>query len=94
MRTETVEIYSDASNTVVMRHPGRQFPGVLIQGDTLHNLYCSIAEVAAATHELLDDELVAELEDARNQLSGLVLHYKRVMAEHHLSLPFNERSDA
>ncbi len=94
MRTEAVEIYSDATNAAVMRHPGRQFPGVLIQGDTLHNLYRSIAEVAAAAHQSLDDELVAELEDVREHLSALMLHYRRVMAEHQLPLPFNERSDA
>lgn len=44
MRTETVEIYSDASNAAVIRHPGRQFPGMLIQEDTLH----SLGEMAAA----------------------------------------------
>ena len=38
MHVESVEIYSDATNAAVMRHPGRRFPGMLIQGDTLHSL--------------------------------------------------------
>ncbi|WP_425506589.1 DUF6959 family protein [Sphingomonas kyeonggiensis] len=45
MRTELIEIYSDATNAAVMRHPGRQFPGMLIQGDTLYSLSRSIAVV-------------------------------------------------
>ena len=42
MREELVEIYSDASNAAVLRHPERKFPGVLLQGDTLHSICQSI----------------------------------------------------
>lgn len=47
MRTESVEIYSDETNRAVIRHPGRKFPGVLIQGDTLFTL-CEMADEAYA----------------------------------------------
>ena len=47
MRTESVEIYSDETNRAVLRHPGRKFPGVLIQGDTLYTL-CVMADEAYA----------------------------------------------
>ncbi len=39
MRKESVEIYSDETNGPVMRHPGRTYPGVLVQGDTLYSLF-------------------------------------------------------
>lgn len=45
MRSEDVEIFSDMTNAAVMRHPGRKFPGVLIQGDTLYTL-CREADEA------------------------------------------------
>ncbi len=38
MKLEKVEIYSDAPNMAVMKHPGRQYPGSLIQGDSLFSL--------------------------------------------------------
>jgi len=38
MRVEPVEIYSDEPNHAVLRHPGRRFPGALIQGDSLYVL--------------------------------------------------------
>ena len=36
MRKATVEIFSDATNATVIRHPERRSPGVLVQGDTLY----------------------------------------------------------
>src|SRR5215467_14557846 len=41
MRVDQVEIFSDATNAAVMRHPDRRFPGLLVQGDTLSTLYQS-----------------------------------------------------
>jgi hypothetical protein len=38
MHIESVEIYSDAANAAIHRHPGRRFPGVLLQGDTLYSI--------------------------------------------------------
>jgi hypothetical protein len=85
MRTESVEIYSDASNRAVMRHPGRKFPGLLVQGDTLYSL-CLQAD--AACHEA---GAGAELNDLRNKLWNLLNHYKSVLDEHKIPIPFSER---
>ncbi len=85
MRTETVEIYSDKTNRAVMRHPGRNFPGVLIQGDTLFNL-CIMADEACAKAGSNED-----MERLRDALWDLLLHYKIVLGEHDIRLPFDER---
>jgi hypothetical protein len=45
MKKEEVEIFSDASNMAVMRHPGRNYPGSLIQGDSLYSLLQVAKEV-------------------------------------------------
>src|SRR4051794_13704122 len=47
MRVEPVEIFADTTNAAVMRHPGRHFPGMLIQGDTLHS-FCCMADDACS----------------------------------------------
>lgn len=85
MRTASVEIYSDETNRAVIRHPGRKFPGVLIQGDTLSGL-CAMAE--EASKEVGYNE---ELNSLRDALRGLLLHYKIVLGEHEIPLPFNDR---
>ncbi|OKO80034.1 hypothetical protein [Bradyrhizobium sp. AS23.2] len=89
MRVAPVEIFADTTNAAVMRHPGRRFPGVLIQGDTLHSLCCLADDACAAI-----DRSSEEYEPAnqlRNQLWSYLNHYKAILDEHSLPMPFNER---
>ena len=90
MKKELVEIYSDASNLAVMKHPGREFPGSLIQGDSLHSL---IQEIKEAKEEIEN----GSINDASEILSGVIdlleerlEHYKKVLVEHGSELPFTE----
>jgi len=88
MRSELVEIYSDATNAAIMRHPGRRFPGVLVQGDTL-NALCRQADRACSDARIvLDEDAYLELTDLRDHLHQLRAHYRSVMADHGLTLPF------
>ena len=89
MRVDSVEIYSDAANAAVVRHPGRRYPGVLVQGDTLHSMH---AAAVAACHRAgaLDPELRAALEDLTGQLAELLAHYKATLAAHDIELPFHD----
>ena len=88
MRTETVEIYSDATNAAVMRHPGRRFPGVLIQGDTLASL---VGQVDRIRREEGGAEEAAEaLAEVHEHLKELLQHYKNVLVSHSLELPFRD----
>jgi hypothetical protein len=90
MRTETVEIYSDETNNAVLRHPGRKFPGVLIQGDTLYAM-CKLADrICDNAQGVLDPESYAELAKFRNGLRQRLTSYKVVLGEHGVPLPFNE----
>ncbi len=47
-RAKEIEVISDAGNTAVVRMPGRRFPGLVIQGDSLFNFYTELREVEAA----------------------------------------------
>jgi hypothetical protein len=90
MHTESVEIYSDATNSAVMRHPGRRFPGVLVQGDTLHTM-CVTADAACdAARGTMSEEGFDQLNDLRNHLWALLAHYKKVLGAHKIGLPFSE----
>jgi hypothetical protein len=89
MREELVEIYSDATNAAVIKHPDRKFPGVLLQGDTLH-LLCQRTDTAL---EKLDrsSEAYKDLNEIRNTLWSLKTHYKSTLVEHDLPMPFSEK---
>ena len=90
VRTDEIEIYSDATNAAVMRHPGRRFPGVLIQGDTLYSM-CQRADRIACLLNPTTKEL-EELNDLRNHLWSLLTHYKSVLVEHDYEIPFSEQT--
>ena len=91
MHVEPVEIYSDATNRAVLRHPGRKFPGILVQGDSLYSLCRQADRVCAATRDLLDDESYFDLNMLRNDLWDYLVHYKKVLGEHGIELPFNDQ---
>ena len=87
MRTETVEIYSDASNAAILRHPGRRVPGVLVQGDTLHLMLRQVEDVCSGA-ESLSADAYDELTDLRDKLRSLLDHYETVLGAHQIPLPF------
>jgi hypothetical protein len=91
MKIEPVEIYSDRSNAAIMRHPGRRFPGVLVQGDTLFLLSDRADWLCKNLREQIDSESYRELNDLRNALWGFLTHYKETLAEHGVGLPFSDK---
>ncbi|MFF3243074.1 DUF6959 family protein [Streptomyces sp. NPDC002870] len=48
MERAEAELFTDGGNNAVVRLPGRQFPGVLIQGDSLSILRGDVVEVVEA----------------------------------------------
>jgi hypothetical protein len=88
MRKDTVEIYSNQTNAAVMRHPNRAFPGVLLQGDTLFSL-CELSNLVCReigrSSPGFDD--ANELHDV---LRSYLDHYKTVLVQHDIGLPFSE----
>jgi hypothetical protein len=88
MKKEQVEILSSASNLAVMRAPGRNYPGSLIQGDSLYSLFQLAIEAKTelknsnigASHEALEE--IIELLDSR------LSHYESVLEAHGIELPY------
>ena len=89
MREDKVEIFSDTTNAPIMRHPNRRFPGVLIQGDTLYSM-CNRADFIAQEMGR-DSPGYKDLNDLRNHLWSLLTHYKSVLGEHGIDVPFSEQ---
>lgn len=89
MYVENVEIFSGQSNSPVIRCPGRRFPGVLVQGDTLHMLCAHAAEALSDSPEAR-----IALQELHTKLLGMLAHYKTVLHEHRVPLPFTVTPDA
>lgn len=89
MEKHELEVYSTASNAVVVRAPGRRFPGVIVQGDTLHAFHLMAASVAEQVAGDPNEELSGEAAALRDGLAGLLTHYEAVLGAHGLELPYN-----
>ncbi len=89
MRIDNVDIYSDQPNMPVIRHPDRKFPGLLVQGDTLYALYAQAAEALSGSQNAQ-----VGLLELHSNLLAMLTHYKSVLAEHQINLPFVETPDA
>jgi hypothetical protein len=97
MHVTELEVYSDETNYAVIKPPGRQFPGCVIQGDSLRILCRSAQRIAEHAKEGTtdDDECLLEIEDLVNSLIDRLRHYQTVLHAHGLSLPyFGELSEA
>lgn len=88
MNKEIVEIYSDASNIAVMRHPGRACPGILIQGDSLFSLVQLIKEAQGEIENGRSESAAEALEELSELLEGRLKHYEGVLEVHGMELPY------
>ncbi|TVT33087.1 hypothetical protein FNH05_27375 [Amycolatopsis rhizosphaerae] len=90
-----VDLFTDQGNCAIVRLPARQFPGVLVQGDSLSILEADARQLAnrlaALDDTLLDHELIDQAQDLADELSGLLKHYETTLQRHGIPLPYNPR---
>lgn len=88
--SQKFELLSDATNAVVARYVERNFPGVLIQGDTLKILFDDLEELREEIHSG-DIESAKEVSNVLHEkLFHLLSHYENVLSDHELELPYFE----
>ncbi len=82
------ELLSDAANALVVRYVERNFPGVLIQGDTLKILFDDLEELQEEINGG-DFESAKDLLDIlKERLSDILDHYEKTLKERKLELPY------
>lgn len=80
------KLLSEPTNGAVVHLPGRAFPGVVIQGDTLDSL---IAELREVSIEGSETERVRLLADVIERLEGLQFRYEAVLEREGMTLPYS-----
>lgn len=91
MNIEALEVYSNDSNYAIIKPSGRNYPGSVIQGDTLSSLCRQIRRIrnAVEQRDFGNQEFLDEIADLNDALVGRVLHYQAVLREHGIALPFS-----
>jgi hypothetical protein len=82
------KLLTDPTNYAVVQLPGRKYPGVVFQGDSLHILVVQMRNALTAAAKHGDDDLNAELEDALGLLSAAETQLKSVCAAEGVALPW------
>jgi len=88
MSAAMVEVLDSTTNAAIVRMPGRSFPGVVIQGDSLKILVDLAGSIFAKAAEGRCEGLVEEAEELASSLERQLRHYEAVLRGHGLTLPY------
>jgi hypothetical protein len=86
--SQNVELLSSASNYAVVQLPGRRFPGVVVQGDSLHSIVQELLELQQLASAHNDEELDAGLAELYDLFKEVSVRYEAVCAERGITLPY------
>jgi len=86
--TESAQLLSPSANYAVVQLPGRKFPGVVFQGDSLHSLAHKLQFVLRLAEKADHIELHSEVQDVCNSLNEVLLHYESTCMKHGIPLPY------
>jgi hypothetical protein len=95
MEEDRVEVLSRQSNAAVVRMPGRSFPGVVIQGDSLRILHALVKDARAlmpspSAADSEEEDAGGLLEEAEGLLQGYLEVYESVLKSRGIPLPYVE----
>ena len=84
-----LEVYSQSIDRGVVRMPSQNFPGLVLQGETL----ASFLKLAKSTYEkslnTTDPGLVEPSRELMESLQKLVSHYEATLGRHNIPLPYS-----
>ena len=84
-----LEVYSQSINRGVIRMPSQNFPGLLLQGETLSTLLSLARSVHERSQTTTDKELIETSQQLRDDLQKLVSHFEATLAKHNIPLPYS-----
>jgi len=88
MKNVMIEAFTELTNDCVLRVPGRRYPGVLIQGDSLNRLRTATLAIRGLAHRHRDTELDAEIQELHDLLASKLKVYEQVLTEHGIEKPY------
>jgi hypothetical protein len=83
-----VKLLTDPTNYAIVQLPGRNFPGVVFQGDSVHALIAQVKNTIDLAGKYSDQDLDAELKDILDLLLGVENKLKSVCDREDISMPY------
>ena len=84
-----LEVYSQSINRGVVKMPSQNFPGLLLQGETLSTLLGLAKSAHEKSQKTSDVELIDTSRELLDSLQKLLLHYESTLGKHNIPLPYS-----
>ena len=84
-----LEVYSQSINRGIVKMPSQNFPGLLLQGETLSTLLSLARSAYEKSQKTSDTELIETARELRDNLQNLVSHFETTLRRHNIPLPYS-----
>src|SRR3954462_6186075 len=88
MPPETAQILSHIPNSGIVQLPGRQFSGIVMQGDTLSNLFDGLRLLLREFKARREEEHYFETLMIAEQLQSQLVHYEETLTKLGMGFPY------
>lgn len=79
---------SESNNIIVAQHTERNYPGILLQGDTLKIIYDELIEITDNAKKLQQQDVIEGLEYLIEKFTDYLVEYEKVLEEKKIKLPY------
>ena len=90
MKVEELEVYSHECNSSIVRMPERNYPGVVIQGDSLSILFHNALNLVKQLEGTVDEEVFLSALELAESLEAHLDNYINTLNQNDIELPFPE----
>lgn len=88
MKRIELDIITDTTNAAVVRMPGRKFPGIVLQGDSLNYLRVLAVDLKRRLAGVEDEDLDDTMEELEALLQGYARAYEAALEGEGIELPY------
>lgn len=86
----SIEIIDNITNCPVVKLSYRQFPGVVLQGDTLYSLYSNAKRAIFSLDAHSNEDAYEACEFLADSLEAILSVYEKALEKNDISLPYKK----
>lgn len=88
MKRIELDVITENTNAAVVRMPGRRFPGIVLQGDSLNYLRVLSVDLKRRLASFDDEDLANTVEELEALLQGYARAYEAALEREGVELPY------
>ena len=85
---DKIKLYDHVPNSGICHMPGRRFPAVAIQGDSLSIILSSAIKIMGRASEMKDEEMFYEAMEIAEKIQGHLVRYETVLNKEGFEKPY------